>query len=173
MYTDIPLKVIILSFKVELPLSVLGVGRRTQPIRKLLNELLITSALNPTCFLQSALNPTCLLQVNDVPTHLYLGSGSLISGEITSFCNNGEIIAVIKNDYYYFVSRLFEQFKISLIYEGTQYYEYVVHFHNINTCKGYQGFLWGSIQARDIIKRQWQEIHEEIGQHGLNSYFHA
>jgi hypothetical protein len=46
---------------------VILLGRRTQPIRKLLNELLITSALNPTCLLQSALNPTCLLQVNDVP----------------------------------------------------------------------------------------------------------
>jgi hypothetical protein len=31
------------------PLSVRGVGRRTQPISKLLNDLLITSALNPTC----------------------------------------------------------------------------------------------------------------------------
>jgi hypothetical protein len=50
-------------------LSVRGVGRRTQPIRKLLNDLLITSALNPTCLLQSALNPTCLLQVNDFSTH--------------------------------------------------------------------------------------------------------
>jgi hypothetical protein len=46
--------------------------------------LLITSALNPTCLLQSALHPTCLLQVNDVPTHLYLGSGSLISGKISA-----------------------------------------------------------------------------------------
>ena len=46
---------------------------QTQPINKLLNDLLITSALNPTCLLQSALNPTCLLQVNDFPTHLYLG----------------------------------------------------------------------------------------------------
>jgi hypothetical protein len=54
-----------------------GVGRRTQTIRKLLNDLLITSALNPTCLLQSALNPTCLLQVNDFSTHLYLGSGPL------------------------------------------------------------------------------------------------
>jgi hypothetical protein len=48
--------VIILSVILELPLSVRGVGRRTQPIRKLLNDLLITSALNPTCLLQSALN---------------------------------------------------------------------------------------------------------------------
>jgi hypothetical protein len=39
------------------------VGRRMQPISKLLNDLLITSALNPTCLVQSALNPTCLLQV--------------------------------------------------------------------------------------------------------------
>ena len=79
-----PLKVIILSVILELPLSVRGVGRRTQPIRKLLNNLLITSALNPTCLLQSALNPTCLLQVNDFPTHLYLGSGSLIFGKISA-----------------------------------------------------------------------------------------
>jgi sorbitol-specific phosphotransferase system component IIC len=57
-------KVIILLVILELPLSVRGVGRRTQPIRKLLNELLITSALNPTCLLQSVLHPTCLLQVN-------------------------------------------------------------------------------------------------------------
>ena len=77
MYTDIPLKVIILSVILEPPLSVWGVGRRTQPIRKLLNDLLITSALNPTCLLQSALNPTCLLQVSDFSTHLYLGSGPL------------------------------------------------------------------------------------------------
>ena len=38
-----------------------GVGRRTQPISKLLNALLITSALNPTClfiiFITSVLNP--------------------------------------------------------------------------------------------------------------------
>ena len=73
MYTDIPLKVIILSVILEPPLSVRGVGRRTQPISKLINDLLITSALNPTCLLQSALNPTCLLQINDFPTHLYLG----------------------------------------------------------------------------------------------------
>ena len=53
------------------------VGRRTQPIRKLLNDLLITSALNPTCLLQSALSPTCLLQVSGFPTRLYLGPGSL------------------------------------------------------------------------------------------------
>jgi hypothetical protein len=68
----------------ELPLSVRGVGRRTQPIRKLLNDLLITSALNSTCLLQSALNPTLLLQVNDFPTHLYLGSVILIFGKISS-----------------------------------------------------------------------------------------
>jgi hypothetical protein len=37
-----------------------GVGRRTQPISKLLNDLLITSALDPTWLVQSALNPTCL-----------------------------------------------------------------------------------------------------------------
>jgi len=49
LYTDIPLKVIILSVILELPLSVRGVGRRTQPISKLLNDLLITNALNPTC----------------------------------------------------------------------------------------------------------------------------
>jgi hypothetical protein len=55
-------KVIILSIIIELPLSVRGVGRRTQPISKLLNDLLITSALNPTCLVQNALNPTCLLQ---------------------------------------------------------------------------------------------------------------
>jgi hypothetical protein len=48
-------------------------GQRTQPIRKLLNDLLITSALNPTCLLQSALNPTCLLQINHFPTHLCQG----------------------------------------------------------------------------------------------------
>ena len=40
----------ILSVILELPLSVRGVGRRTQPISKLLNDLLITSALNPTYF---------------------------------------------------------------------------------------------------------------------------
>ena len=59
-----------------------GVGRRTEPISKLLNDLLITSALNPTCLLQSALNPTCLLQVNDFPTHLYLGPGHLYLGKL-------------------------------------------------------------------------------------------
>jgi hypothetical protein len=48
--TYIPLKIIILSVILELPLSVRGVGRRTQPISKLLNDLLITSALNPTYF---------------------------------------------------------------------------------------------------------------------------
>ena len=58
-----PLKVIILTVVLELPLSVRNVGRRTQPISKLLNDFLITSALKPTCLLQSALNPTCLLQV--------------------------------------------------------------------------------------------------------------
>ena len=84
MYADIPLKVIILSVILELPLSVRGVGRRTQPINKLLNGLLITSALNLTCLVQSALNPTCLLQVSDFPTHLYLGSGSLIIGKINA-----------------------------------------------------------------------------------------
>jgi hypothetical protein len=42
-----PLKVIILLVILELPLSVRGVGRRTQPIRKLINDLLITSA---NCF---------------------------------------------------------------------------------------------------------------------------
>jgi hypothetical protein len=76
-----PLKVIILSVILELPLFV---GRQTQPVRKLLNDLLITSALNPTCLLQRALNPTCLLQVNDFPTHLYLGSWSLIFGKISA-----------------------------------------------------------------------------------------
>ena len=45
--TDIPLKVIILSVIFELSLSVRGLGRRTQPIGKLLNDLLITSTLNP------------------------------------------------------------------------------------------------------------------------------
>ena len=54
-----------------------GVGRRTQPISKLLNDLLITGALNPTCLVQSDLNPTCLLQVSDISTHLYLGSDPL------------------------------------------------------------------------------------------------
>jgi hypothetical protein len=54
--------------------SVQGVGRRTQPISKLLNDL---SALNPTCLVQNALNPTCLLQVSDFSAHLYLGSGPL------------------------------------------------------------------------------------------------
>ena len=72
--TDIPLKVIILSAILELPLSVWGVGRRTQPISKLLNDLLITSALNPTC----------LLQVSDFPTHLYLGPWSLIIEKISA-----------------------------------------------------------------------------------------
>jgi hypothetical protein len=38
----------ILSVILELPLSVRGVGRRTQPSSKLLNDLLITSALNRT-----------------------------------------------------------------------------------------------------------------------------
>jgi hypothetical protein len=61
-------------------LSVRGVGRRTQPIGKLLNDLLITSAFNPTCLLQSALNPTCLLQVSDFHTHLYLDSAN--SGDV-------------------------------------------------------------------------------------------
>ena len=73
-----------LSVILEPPLSVRGVGRRTQSISKQLNDLLITSALNPTCVLQSALNPTCLLQVSDFPTHLYLGSGSLIIGKIST-----------------------------------------------------------------------------------------
>jgi hypothetical protein len=77
LYTNIPLKVIILSVILELPLSVRGVGRRTQPVSKLLNDLLITSALNPTCLVQSAFNPTCLLQVSDFSAHLYLGSGPL------------------------------------------------------------------------------------------------
>jgi hypothetical protein len=40
--TDIPLKVIILSVILELPLSVRDVGRRMQPISKLLNDLVIT-----------------------------------------------------------------------------------------------------------------------------------
>jgi hypothetical protein len=75
---------LLLSVILELPLSVRGVGRRTQPISKLLNDLLITSALNPTCLLQSALNPTCLLQVSDFPTHLYLGTGALIIGKIST-----------------------------------------------------------------------------------------
>ena len=44
--TDIPLKVIILSVILELPLSVRGVVRRTQLISKLLTDLRITSALN-------------------------------------------------------------------------------------------------------------------------------
>jgi hypothetical protein len=52
-----------------------GVEEWTQPISKLLNDLLITSVLNPTYLLQSALNPTFLLQVSDFPTHLYLGPG--------------------------------------------------------------------------------------------------
>ena len=42
--TCISLKVILLSVILELSVSV---GRRTQPISKLLNDLLITSALNP------------------------------------------------------------------------------------------------------------------------------
>jgi hypothetical protein len=45
---QVGLKVIILSFILELPMSERGAGPRTQPIRKLLNDLLITSALNPT-----------------------------------------------------------------------------------------------------------------------------
>jgi hypothetical protein len=61
-----------------------GVGRRMQPISKLLNDLLITSALNPTYLLQSALNPTCLLEVSDFPTHLSLGPGALIIGKISA-----------------------------------------------------------------------------------------
>jgi hypothetical protein len=52
-----------------------GVEGRTQPIGKLVNDLLITSVLNTTYLLQSALNPTFLLQVSDFPTHLYLGPG--------------------------------------------------------------------------------------------------
>jgi hypothetical protein len=64
----------------ELPLSVRGVGRRTQPIRKPLNDLLITSALNPTCLLQSALNPTCLIQVNDFRTVVLQRSWYQMSG---------------------------------------------------------------------------------------------
>jgi hypothetical protein len=39
---------------------------------KLLNDLLIISALNPTCLVRSALNPTCLLQVSDFSTHLFI-----------------------------------------------------------------------------------------------------
>ena len=74
----------ILSVILELPLSVRGVRRRTQPISKLLNDLLITSALNPTCLLQSALNPTCLLQVSDFHTHLHLRPGSLIIVKISA-----------------------------------------------------------------------------------------
>ena len=58
-----------------------GVGRRMQPIRKLLNDLLIR-ALNPTSLVQSALNPTCLLQVNDFSTHLYMGPGPLYLGKL-------------------------------------------------------------------------------------------
>jgi hypothetical protein len=77
LFTDIPLKVIILSVILELPLTVWDVGRRTQPISKLLNDLFITSALNPDSLVQNALNPTCLLQVSDFSTHLYLGSGPL------------------------------------------------------------------------------------------------
>jgi hypothetical protein len=41
LYTDIPLKVIILSVILELPLSVRGVGRRTQPISKLLYDSVV------------------------------------------------------------------------------------------------------------------------------------
>jgi hypothetical protein len=82
LYTGIPFKVIILSIILELPLSVRGVGRRTQPISKLINDLLITSALNPTCLVQSALNPTCLMQVSDFSIHLYLGSGPLLLGKL-------------------------------------------------------------------------------------------
>ena len=59
-----PLKVIILSVILELPLSVWILGR--------------------LALLQSALNPTCLLQVSDFPTHLYLGPESLIIGEISA-----------------------------------------------------------------------------------------
>ena len=44
---NIPLKVIILSVILELSLSLRVVGRRMQQIGKLLNDLLITSALNP------------------------------------------------------------------------------------------------------------------------------
>ena len=57
-----------------LPKLYISIDHWTQPIRKLRNDLLITSALYPTCLLQSALNPTCLLQVNDLPTHLYPGN---------------------------------------------------------------------------------------------------
>jgi hypothetical protein len=52
--------IIYISVILELPLSVRGVGRRTQLISKLLNDLLITSVLDPTWLVQSALNPTCL-----------------------------------------------------------------------------------------------------------------
>jgi hypothetical protein len=45
-------------------------------------DLLITSALIPTCLVESALNPTCLLQVSDFSTHLYLGSGPLLLGRL-------------------------------------------------------------------------------------------
>jgi hypothetical protein len=54
--TDIPLKYIILSVILELLLSVRGVGPYQSA--KLLNALLITSALKPTClFITSVLNP--------------------------------------------------------------------------------------------------------------------
>jgi len=45
-----------------------------QPISKLLNDLLITSALNLIG----------LLQFSDFPTDLYLGPGSLIIGKISA-----------------------------------------------------------------------------------------
>jgi hypothetical protein len=83
-------ELIISSVILELPLSVRGVGRRTQPISKLLNDLLITSALNPTCLVQSALNPTCLLQVRDF-THGYM-TVWYTKGIYVSFVNYFEVI---------------------------------------------------------------------------------
>ena len=45
-----------------------------------------------TCLLQSSINPTCLLQLNDFPTHLYLGSGSLIIGKFAcKWCELGKV----------------------------------------------------------------------------------
>jgi hypothetical protein len=71
--TDIPLKLIILSVILEPPLSVRGVERRTQPIRKLLYDLHITSALYSTCLLQSAL---LLLELTLVQYTCYSITGS-------------------------------------------------------------------------------------------------
>jgi hypothetical protein len=92
---------IILSVIVELPLSVRGLWRRTQPIRKLLNDLLIPSALNPTCLLQCALNPTCLLQVCKF-CELFCGHSSSLQECVTVGINLGTVWLL----FYYRTSKL-------------------------------------------------------------------